>query len=66
MKNQIQTAKRIKAALEPMTMRELQALADASGVPFRTIYKIRIGTTMNPGIDTVAKFLPFMPRHEAA
>lgn len=36
----------------------MQELAKESGVPFTTLWKIRDGTTGNPGIETVRKFYP--------
>lgn len=39
-------------------MAQLGALAQASGVPWTTIYKIQRGETSNPGVETVRKFLP--------
>jgi transcriptional regulator with XRE-family HTH domain len=40
---------------------ELQQLASKSGVPASTLWKIRIGVTPNPGIETVRKFYPLLP-----
>jgi len=37
-------------------MAQLRALADVSGVPFRTLLNIRLGVTKNPGIETVRSF----------
>ena len=36
---------------------EVQQLATLSRVPFSTIWKIRDGTTKNPGIATVGQFI---------
>lgn len=44
--------------LAPLTMRQIDELSELSGVPSPTIYKIKLGTTENPGIDTVRRFLP--------
>lgn len=41
-------------------MVELQELADASGTKFSTLLKIKLGTTTNPGIETVRKFWPYL------
>lgn len=35
---------------------EVRALSSRAGVPFTTIWKIRDGTTTNPGIETVRLF----------
>lgn len=52
------SAAEVKARLHPLTNEQLQALADASGVPFTTLWKIRAGETANPRLDTVRQFLP--------
>lgn len=44
--------------LAPLTMRQIARLADLSGVPGPTIYKIKLGATENPGIGTLRRFLP--------
>lgn len=48
----------IKAALTPLTLRQLNRLSELSGVPATTISKIRRGETGNPGIETVRLFAP--------
>ena len=40
---------------------ELERLASGSGVPVSTLWKIRIGATPNPGIETVRKFYALLP-----
>jgi hypothetical protein len=40
---------------------ELRELAAISGVPFRTLLKIRLGDTPNPGLETVRKFFHLLP-----
>ncbi len=52
----------VKEVLRPLTMRQLEALAQASGVPFTTLYKIARGETAKPALDTVRRFLPFVDR----
>lgn len=41
-------------------MAQLHELANASLVPFTTLIKVRSGETVNPGIETVRKFLPLL------
>jgi hypothetical protein len=48
----------IRAALQPLTLKQLDALETLSGVPATTIAKIRRGETTNPGTETCRKFLP--------
>lgn len=54
----IPTVAEVQEALRPLSLRQLGRLAELSGVPMPTIYKIRIGETKSPGVDTVRKFLP--------
>jgi hypothetical protein len=58
----IPSAEEIRAALAPLTLKQLDYLADLSGVPVTTIYKIKLAETANPGIETVRKFLPHVAR----
>ena len=39
-------------------MRQIDRLAELSGVPAPTIYKIKLKATKNPGIETLRRFLP--------
>lgn len=48
----------VRAALKPLTLKQIDRLGELSGVPPTTLYKIQRGETANPGIETVAKFLP--------
>lgn len=50
------SAEDVQAALVPLTLRQLERLAQLSGVPQPTIYKIKLGVTTNPGIETVRSF----------
>jgi predicted transcriptional regulator len=45
---------------------ELDRIAKASGVPASTLWKIRIGDTSNPGLETVRKFFHLLPTTPAA
>lgn len=57
----IPSAQEVRDKLAPLNMKDLELLAERSGVPFTTIYKIQRGETANPGIETVRKFLGHMP-----
>lgn len=50
----------IAAGLRCLNMAQLHELANASLVPFTTLIKVRSGETVNPGIETVRKFLPLL------
>ena len=52
------SAEQVQAALAPLSLKQVDRLAELSGVPATTIYKIKRGETENPGIETVRKFLP--------
>jgi len=53
----IPTTETIRAELRRLTIKQMEQLADVSGVSFGALMKIRRGDTPNPGIETVAKFL---------
>ena len=52
----------IQALLRPLHHRAMQLLARLSGVPFPTLWKIKDGTTRNPGVETVRRFLPHVAK----
>lgn len=54
------SAEEVRAKLAPLTLRQIDRLAELSSVPAPTIYKIRLGVTANPGIETVGMFLPYV------
>lgn len=54
----IPSAAVVRQALADLSLKQLEKLAEMSGVPMTTIYKIRLGDTENPGIETVRKFAP--------
>ena len=58
----IPTVAEVKESLTALNHAQLQGLADASGVPFPTLMKIRQGSTSNPGLLTVGKFYPVLPK----
>ena len=61
MESNIPAAQDVMALLRAMSLKQMQELADVSGVPMPTLSKIRYGQTENPGIDTVRKFLGHIP-----
>lgn len=50
----------VRAGLSSLTMKQIDRLADLSGVAAPTIYKIKRGEIVNPGVETVAKFWPHL------
>lgn len=56
MSMQIPPVSAVKEALEKLSHAGVQELSKVSDVPFTTIWKIRDGTTSNPGMETVRKF----------
>ncbi|MGV8822997.1 helix-turn-helix domain-containing protein [Methylibium petroleiphilum] len=65
METNIPGAAEVREALAPLTLRQLDRLAELSGVPATTIYKIKRGETENPGIETLRKFLPHVAEAQA-
>lgn len=53
-------AQYVRAGLRPLTMKQIDKLAALSGVAAPTIYKIKRGEIVNPGVETVAKFWPHL------
>lgn len=58
MEHTIPSAEQVRDVLKPLSMEQLERLADLSGVPSTTIYKIKRGETKNPGVETVRLFMP--------
>ena len=56
MSMQIPSVSDVKTKLESLSHASVQELSRISDVPFTTIWKIRDGTTGNPGMETVRKF----------
>lgn len=54
------SAEDVRAKLAPLSLKQIDRLAALSAVPAPTIYKIRLGVTANPGIETVGLFWPFI------
>lgn len=62
----IPSTDQVAARLRVMRMSDLRDLAARSGVPYRTLLKIRLGDTPNPGLETVRKFFHLLPATPAA
>jgi len=58
MSTPIPSAVDIRASLAALSLDQLDRLAELSGVPLPTLSKIRYGQTLNPGIETVRRFMP--------
>lgn len=54
----VPSAEEVRAALAHLTMKQIDRLAEISGVPPTTIYKIKRGETKNPGVETLRQFMP--------
>jgi predicted transcriptional regulator len=52
------SAQEVRDQLQPFRLRHLAKLAELSGVPPTTLYKIKRGITESPRIETVRKFMP--------
>jgi predicted transcriptional regulator len=62
----IPTGEDVRERLAPFTIKQLEGIAEASGVPFTTLYKIQRGETANPGIETVGRFWAHLPAADKA
>jgi hypothetical protein len=60
MDNTLMSAEDVRTVLGLLTQRQLERLSAASCVPLSTLGKIRRGETLNPGLETVRKFLPHL------
>ena len=58
MSTYIPTPEELRNLLAILRHAELQRLSKVSGVPFGTLWKVRVGDTQNPGIATVRAFYP--------
>jgi hypothetical protein len=56
----------VRAALAPLTLKQLDVLEELSGVPATTIYKIKRGETANPGLETVRQFVQHIEQAASA
>jgi predicted transcriptional regulator len=56
----------VRQRLSTLKDGDLDRIAKASGVPSSTLWKIRIGDTTNPGLETVRKFFHLLPATPAA
>lgn len=61
MNTSLPSASVVSSRLKALKLAELEVLAQQSGVPFPTLLKIRMGTTPNPGLETVRKFYALLP-----
>ena len=66
MDNTLMSAEDVRTVLGLLTQRQLEKLSAASGVPLSTLGKIRRGETLNPGLETVRRFLPHLPAAQEA
>lgn len=57
---EIPSTAQVRSRLLGLPEKGLKEVAQQSGVPFTTLWKIRAGETANPGIETVRKFFPFL------
>ena len=55
------SAEDVRARLQGLKDGDIYRVAEASGVPSSTLWKIRCGATPNPGIETVRKFFHLLP-----
>ena len=51
----------VRRRLQGLKDGEIYKIAELSGVPSSTLWKIRCGATPNPGMETVRKFFHLLP-----
>ncbi len=56
----IPSAAEVRDMLQPYDTGAMRALAQQSGVPFTTLWKVKAGVTRNPGIETVRAFIGYL------
>lgn len=54
----------VRVRLQLLKDGEIYKVAQESGVPASTLWKIRCGATPNPGIETVRKFFHLLPAND--
>ena len=60
MNTDLPSPEEVRAALAPLTLKQLDELEQLSGVAATTIYKIQRGETGDPRLGTARKILPFI------
>lgn len=60
MVNRIPSPQEVAASLQSLGHAQIQRLAQLSGVPFTTLWKIRSEETEDPRLGTVVKILPHL------
>lgn len=60
MENSIPSIADVQAALLHLSYSQIGTLSRLSGVPLTTLWKVRVGNTLNPGIETVRRFMPYI------
>lgn len=48
----------VRTRLKQLSFAEIRALCKDTGAPFTTVWKVREGETVNPGLETVRSFWP--------
>lgn len=66
MASQIPSAADFRARLQKLSWSDLQALCIKHETPFSTVWKIRQGQTVDPGIEMVRHLWPHLPEADKA
>lgn len=64
MTSELPSTELLASRLKLLKGAELEVLARRSGVPASTLWKIRMGVTPNPGLETVRKFFHLLPSEQ--
>lgn len=65
MSTPILSGEEVRKRMAGLSLSALEELSKRSNVPFTTLYKIKRGETMNPGIETVRAFIDHIPADPA-
>ena len=61
MSTPIISGEEVRRRMADLSLKDLETLAEKSKVPFTTLYKIKRGETLNPGLETVRAFIQHLP-----
>ena len=57
------TSAEVLACVQRMTEPDLREIAEATGVPYRTLAKIRYGATQDPRVSTIEALRNYFREH---
>ncbi|MFY7867186.1 hypothetical protein [Roseateles sp.] len=64
MENEIPSTDQLRQRLLKLSWAQVREICKRTGVPVTTVWKVRSGETVNPGIETVRAIWPDLPALE--